>query len=333
MDSLKSFISRLQESAEKSYWMPIGMLMILSPFLAEVLSGSTPVVQFFSPLIFLPYVVVIYGIPLMIVREVARRRKYGLLGLWCLGMIVGLYIESLSGGTLFHPLKSPSPEFATYGLVAGIRVPWTLFITLWHGLFSVVLPVFFVEYLLPKKANQQWLSLKATWTLGIVAVVVTVMPFFLRMEQSVTMRLLHVAFLIVVTWVLWYVAGRLPRSSYNSDNTTGNFSWKLFALGIVPFVLIEILPYLLVTLKISWLFFVLYFVGLSVVGIWTISRHRKMAREDILTLALGIEASMSLMALILGPLTGNTTLTITGAVFVFITVTLQRKRVTHSQSY
>ena len=313
--------------------MPIGMLMVLSPFLAEVLSGSTPVLKFFSPEVFLPYVVVIYGIPLIVAREVASRRKYGLPGLWCLGMIVGLYIESLSGGTLFHPLKSPSPEFATYGLVTDIRVPWTLFITLWHGLFSVVLPVFFVEYLLPKKANEQWLSLKATWALGVVAGVVTAMSFFLRMEQSVAIRLIHAAFLIMATLVLWYVASKLPRLSYQSDNTTGNFSWKLFPLGMVLFVLIEILPYLWVTLKISWLLFVLYFVGLSIFGVWVISKREKMAYEDVLTLALGIEASASLFALILGLLTGNTMLTITGAVFTFIVLKIQLKRVAHSRSH
>jgi hypothetical protein len=66
------------------------------------------------------------------------------------------------GQTLFFPLDAPLEEFSAYGLVGHVRIPSTLFIIAWHGLFSVVTPILLVEYLFPDKATQPWLPLKAT---------------------------------------------------------------------------------------------------------------------------------------------------------------------------
>jgi hypothetical protein len=202
-------------SVIRRYWKPALLLMVLSPLLAEVISGATPMTLFFMPWIFFPYATILYGFPVLVIREVAVRGKLGLLGLWCLGLIYGLYNEGLRAQTLFYPLDAPLDTFSTYGLVADIRVPFTLWISFWHGLFSVVTPILFVEYLFPKKADEPWLPLKATWSLAILSVG-TAVPYFLFVgdassTQDVTTLMVHITFLVVAALVLWFVAGRLPR--------------------------------------------------------------------------------------------------------------------------
>lgn len=64
--------------------------MVGSALLAEVISGGTPLTLFMAPGVFLPFVVLVYGIPVLVLREVAVRRGYGPLGLWCLGVLYSL---------------------------------------------------------------------------------------------------------------------------------------------------------------------------------------------------------------------------------------------------
>jgi hypothetical protein len=136
----------------KQRWKSVLLLIVLAPVLAEVISGGTPITQMFLPWILVFYVVFLYGFQVLVIREVAVRGRLGLLGLWCLGTVYGLYNEGLRAQTLFYPLHSPIAAFSGYGLVADVRIPFTIWITFWHGLFSVVIPVLVVEYLFPAQA-------------------------------------------------------------------------------------------------------------------------------------------------------------------------------------
>src|SRR4029453_19619444 len=101
-------------SAMKQYWKPTLLLMVLSPLLAEITSGGTPLTLFFTPGILLGFLFGLYGLQVLVIREVATRRGYGLLGLWCLGLIYGLYNEGLRSETLFYPLATHSGRFCDW---------------------------------------------------------------------------------------------------------------------------------------------------------------------------------------------------------------------------
>ena len=116
----------------------------------------------------------VYGLHVLVIREVAIRGRLGLVGLWSLGLVYGLYNEGLRSQTLFFPHHAPIEEFSTYGLVGHLRIPFTLFIIAWHALFSVVTPILLVEYLFPGKARQPWLPRNATWAVAILRVVTAV---------------------------------------------------------------------------------------------------------------------------------------------------------------
>jgi hypothetical protein len=322
----------------RRYWKPILLLIVLSPVLAEVISGATPITQIVLPWILLFYIVFLYGLQVLVIREVATRRGFGPLGLWCLGLIYGLYNEGLRAQTLFYPLHAPIDDFSTYGLVANVRVPFTLLILFWHGLFSVVTPILLVEYVFPEKAREPWLSVKATWSLAILSVTTAVAYFLFlgddRGTQKTTTLVVHFTFIVVAAVVLWFVAARLPRtprvtSDAGGDGVRGDGTgWKPFLSGAALFVFSAIVPEILAGTTVPWPLFVLYFAALAVVGTWTMGRHRETSRRKAVVFVLGAGTAQAVLSLVFGALTGNVMWAISGVVFatIFVTTLVRLRR-------
>src|SRR4030095_11472528 len=96
--------------------------------------------------------------------------------------------------------------------------PFAVWTRAWHGLFSVVTPILFVEYLFPDKARQPWLPLKAPWSVAVLSVDTAVAYFvFLGDEASTqpsTTLAAPLGFMVVAALVLSVVAGKLPRTPH-----------------------------------------------------------------------------------------------------------------------
>jgi hypothetical protein len=309
----------------KRYWKPALSLMVLSPILAEIISGGTPAEAFVLPWILATYIVFLYGVQVLVIREVATRRKFGPLGLWCLGVIYGLYNEGVKTQTLFYPFYDDADDpFSSYGLVANVRIPLTLFITFWHGLIAVALPVFLVDYLFPKAAQKPWLSLKLTWSLAIFSVATASLVFFGlgdKVEEGMALHVVHFAFVIGAALALWSVAGRLPDTPrITSSAGAGSVGWKQFWWGGLLFVFMAPVPHLLAVLKVHWLLFVLYFAVLAIVAVLAIARHREVTREKAVGFVLGGGTAQGLTSVAIGVLTGDVVWAVSGAVFAVVFV-------------
>jgi hypothetical protein len=239
----------------KQNWKPILLLIVLSPFLAEIISGATPLPQFFLPGIFFGYVLGLYGLQVLVIREVAIRWKLGLLGLWCLGLVYGLYNEGLRTETLFYPLPAPLEEFFAYGVVGGVRVPFTVWISAWHGLFSVVTPILLVEYLFPDKARQPWLPLKAIWSVAVLSIATAVAYFVFLGDEASTQPTAtlaaHLGFMVVAALLLSVAAGKLPRTPRITANRQGkSFTWRRLWSGALLYAVMVVVPEILAQSKI-----------------------------------------------------------------------------------
>jgi len=262
----------------KGRWKPALVLMVLSPLLAEVMSGATAV-------------------------------------------------------TLFYPLDAPLDAFSTYGLVADVRVPFTLWISFWHGLFSVVTPVLFVGHLFPRRADEPWLPVKATWSLAILSVGTAVGYFLFVGEasttQDATTLIVHFTFLVVAALVLWFVAGRLPRTPrIVPDGGADGFSWKPFVSGVVIYLFLSVGPEVMAQDRLPLPLFVLYFAGLAVVAGWAIARRRETTRSRVVMFLLGSGTAQAALAVVFGVLIGNIMWAITGVIFaaVFVGALVRIKR-------
>lgn len=298
---------------ETRAWKPALLLMVVSPLLAEVVSGATPVTVFFLPWVFIPYVTVLYGLPVLVLREVAVRRRYGPLGLWCLGVLYGLYNEGLLAETLFHPLETPMPVFATYGLIGGIRLPFVVWICCWHGVFSLLTPVVVVHHLVPGMAGRPWLPWWATRCVGVflVGAAATRFLFFGEAAQTLRPAALVTAFgLLAVAGVgLWFGAARLPRT------LGGGAGRRPFLVGAALYVLISMAPEILAQEHAPWPLFIGYFVAFAGVAAWAVVRGERARPRQVVLLVLGALATEAVLAVPFGLLGGNPLWAVSGAIF------------------
>jgi hypothetical protein len=136
---------------------PIAVLFILSPIIAELLSGSTPASRA-EQLIFES---VFYGSAALLIREFVRRYKLGWFSIILLGFAFGIIEEGLLLQSAFNP------HFLNYdiafGRLWGVNWVWSEIIICNHAIWSITMPVLFAELIFPVRKAEAWLS-----KLGIV---------------------------------------------------------------------------------------------------------------------------------------------------------------------
>jgi hypothetical protein len=322
------------DSMVKQRWKSVLLLMVFAPVLAEVISGGTPISQMLLPWTLVFYVVFLYGFQVLVIREVAVRARLGPLGLWCLGTVYGLYNEGLRAQTLFSPVHSPIETFADYGLVADVRIPFTVWIISWHGLFSVVIPVLVVEYLFPAQAGRPWLPRTATWLLGIFSVA-TAAGYFLfvadeRGTQTAGTLGVHLAFMVIAALVLCGVAAVLPRTPHVLPGSgTGGRRWLLFGVGAALYLVVFVLPELLAEVEVPWPLFIVSFAVLAVAAVWAVARRREATREQAVVFVLGCGTAQAALSVVFGVLNSDIMWAISGAaigaIFIVSVVRMSRK--------
>jgi hypothetical protein len=138
---------------------PIWTLVLLAPFIAEVLSGSTRTSILF---VFIPEVMV-WGIGALLCRELVRRWNAGGVSLLLLGVALSIAEEFLIQQTSLAPLPFPGSH-AEYGRAWGINLVYLLFMLGYESVWVVVAPVQITELFFPAKASIHWLR-----TRGILA--------------------------------------------------------------------------------------------------------------------------------------------------------------------
>ncbi|PZG57112.1 hypothetical protein C1I98_00120 [Spongiactinospora gelatinilytica] len=310
-------------NALRRNWKPILLLMLVSPLLAEVFSGSMPASDYFQPGIFLPFTIFVYGLPILVLRELAAHRRVGLLGLWGLGIIYGLFNEGLISETLYHPLDPANPAYDSYGLVAGLRIPWTLFILPWHGVFSLVTPVVLIDLLFPGQAGRPWLPKKATWALAIVTGGLAVARFVLwgenRTVQESGVFALQAAIVLGIGVLAYLLADRLPRPSYITSDRRPAL-WKPFAAGAALYAAWFVGTELLVSIvRPPWPIAALYTVAAVTVGLWLISRRHEIRPTTAAAFVLGIGTAQAAVTVLLnGLLVADTFRAVSGAIFIAV---------------
>lgn len=141
----------------------IWTLVILSPFIGEILSGSTRTSILF---VFIPEMMV-WGVGALLCRELVRRWRAGGVSLLLLGLALSVAEEFIIQQTSLAPLPFPGSH-ADYGRLWGINLVWLLFMLGFESIWVVVVPVQLTELFFPKLANQPWLRLRGIIISSIV---------------------------------------------------------------------------------------------------------------------------------------------------------------------
>lgn len=190
----------------KENWRPILMLILITPFLTELLSGNMTLASILNPLNFLALVVIGYSLPVLAIRELAVRWNLSFFGIFITGLAYGIYNEGILAKTLMLQTNVPLPGFDNYIYHFGINFSWMPVILVWHALHSMLFPVLLTYFFFPNQASQPWLSKKTTILMLIPAVVLVVVAFFKDASSGIVGTFPQFLFFTVVMLVIFYIA-------------------------------------------------------------------------------------------------------------------------------
>ena len=130
------------------------ILLLLSPFVAECISGSSPFFTFFRPSVFLVYVG-FYGLGAVLIRETAAHKKLGYASVLLLGAAFGVLEEGILLKSWFDPTwmgaQITSKALRVYG-ISGLQ-PFANIV--YHAVVSIAAPVVVVESM---TSREPWLT-------------------------------------------------------------------------------------------------------------------------------------------------------------------------------
>jgi len=135
--------------------LPVISLWLLAPLVAEYLLGSLPV----SLIVILPLMAAMYGSGALLIREAARRSGGGWVTIALLGIAYGFVEEGFVTQSLFNP-NYLHLRLLDFGYVAalGTGLPWLVFVVTIHAVWSIAVPIGFVEALFPARRDKSWLG-------------------------------------------------------------------------------------------------------------------------------------------------------------------------------
>ena len=136
---------------------PATILFFLSPAIAELLSGSAPPAEFFSPFGF-AVMTALYGSGAVLSRELLQRWRKGWPSLLALGAAYGILEEGLMVKSFFSPYWEDLGILNSYGRWGGVNWVWSVELTIYHALISIAIPILLVELIFPAQRHEPWIG-------------------------------------------------------------------------------------------------------------------------------------------------------------------------------
>ena len=156
---------------------PALVLFFLSPAIAELLLGSSPPSEFFSPFSLL-LLCSLYGSGALIVRELKIRWNKGFVSMFVLGAAYGIIEEGLMVKSFFDPGWMDIGVLGVYGRWLGVNWVWAEWLTIYHAIFSIAIPITLVELAYPEIKGNSWLSARKFLGVTILFGAVVIFGFF-----------------------------------------------------------------------------------------------------------------------------------------------------------
>lgn len=187
---------------------PALVLFFLAPAIGELLSGSAPPVEFFNPFMLI-VLTALYGSGAILARELALRWGKRWPTILVLGLAYGILEEGLMVKSFFDPSWPDLGLMGFYGRWAGVNWTWSLFLTIYHAIFSIAIPVLLVELLFPDKRDEPWIGRRGMIGLSLLLTADVLLGCFVLTTYRPP------SFPYVVTLILaiglYLLARRMPR--------------------------------------------------------------------------------------------------------------------------
>jgi hypothetical protein len=146
---------------------PALILFFLAPAVGELLSGSSPPAEFFTPFGII-VLGILYGGGAILARELMVRWGKGWPTLLVLGAAYGIVEEGLMVKSFFDPNWMDLGILGSYGRWAGVNWVWAEELTIYHAVFSIAIPVLLVTLMFPMRRSEAWISRQKFIVLAIL---------------------------------------------------------------------------------------------------------------------------------------------------------------------
>jgi hypothetical protein len=133
---------------------PALALVLLSPVIAEVLSGATRLSTIFA---LIPEMMV-WGCGALLIRETARRRGLGWSSLLLMGLALSIAEEFIIQQTSIAPLPWLKTD-SIYGRALGVNWLYFLFMLGYESVWVVLVPIQVTELIFHKRRTEAWLRM------------------------------------------------------------------------------------------------------------------------------------------------------------------------------
>lgn len=201
---------------------PLWAFVLLSPIIAEMLSGSSPPIEWLNPIAAL-FLIWLYGSGVLVMRETAVRWKTGWPSILLLGAAYGIIEEALAVKSFFDPGWMDLGTLSWYGRWLDVNWVWSVWLTIYHAVISIAVPIFLTEWIWPRIRGQPLTSRRGYITaIGLLAAATVTFNLLLTPYRPSEWHLLGAAAAVVfLVWAarrhadrLWALlpARKLPRS-------------------------------------------------------------------------------------------------------------------------
>ncbi len=254
---------------------PWVVLFFLSPLLAELMTSSAPPLEFFNPVGFF-FICTWYGCGVLFIREIAFRKRLNWEGILFLGMGFGILEEAIFVKTFFDPHAVDLGIFATFGRIAGINIPWAAYLTLFHGLHSILFPILMTYILFVNDIKRPWLSKRGVTLCGIILSAFSVIGWFLfDPAESGTPYIpssTHFVASLAVIFVIGLISLQFTNSGYYLSKITKKLRRTLLFLGIITGFLFSFGVWIVADLFRNVIISVFYVVVIALIIMYTEKR-------------------------------------------------------------
>lgn len=213
---------------------PAWTLFFLAPAVGELLSGSSPPAEFFNPFTLL-LLATLYGGGALLVREWTLAWHKGWLSLLTLGVAYGIVEEGLCCKSFFDPHWPDVGILGTYGHWLGVNWVWTVHLTGYHAVISILVPITLVELTFPDQRDTSWVGRRMRWLLALGLTAVVVLGLLAFPDARHPFRPPPVGYVLAMLSVglLGWLAARLPAPAPETQVPSPR---RLCRLGLTAFL-------------------------------------------------------------------------------------------------
>jgi hypothetical protein len=167
-------------------WTAVTTLYVLAALIPEsIATSNTSVLSYVAKPITLPFLAAFYGGSAVAIRELWLRRGLRWRGVVLLGIAFGFGNEGVIAATWYE--VAPIGYVFTRGS-PGVDVAWAAFLTIFHVVFSMIIPILLVQLMFPGIAGQRWvgrIGLAVSASLPLLLLTLALLSSTYRQERLV----------------------------------------------------------------------------------------------------------------------------------------------------